>query len=369
MQCSPAIIGIPKRSRFGIMDEDRAYGRALEAAVGCDMIQPILFGGKLIGWAKGEQGSARVLHRKAQGEKWWATGFGTYDDLISEITAGGKKYTATFSKSHTTAGVANNYYDLWPVGGAPAAGLYGGAAHTAVEKDDTTLGSIWSNGNAGGTDTKHLIRMDAFATANTPTLILYDRCLTYEACAYNAAANQAMTNTATLNRYEGAGQGGCKILITAQTVGNATAANLTQLQYTDQDGNATQSMPTTPTVATIVSAAAPTATLGARVVMPATNAATLPWGPYLPMAAGDGGARLIANFTTSAANTGTLCMILARPLAILSLPTAGVTSMVDLVQQIAGLERVRDGACLSLLYYQPATTANTLNGSFDVACG
>lgn len=181
--------------------------------------------------------------------------------------------------------------------------------------------------------------------------------------------NQAFTNGVAAQRYIGAGEGGLKILATGQTVLGATAANITQLQYTDQDGNATQSMPTSPTVAHIVSAAAPTATLGARVVAPATAAATLPWGPHIPLAVGDGGVRLIANWTTSAANTGTLCFVLQRLLAVIPCPTAGVCSMVNLVQEIPSMERIRDGACLALMVYQPAVTANTINGGFDVGWG
>jgi hypothetical protein len=364
----PAIVGVPKRSRFGVMDEDRAYARAIDSMRGIDVQQPILFNGKLIGWAKGKQQSPEVLHRRSlPGERWWC-GFTTYDDLINEKTNNGKGYTQSFSKSHSTTGVANNFYDLWPVGGNPASGTYTGAAFTARVLTDADVGAIYHAGNVTP-DTKHFTRLDASVSANTPTLFLYDRCLTYEACTFNASVNQAMTNGSTLNRYQNAGEGACKIMCTAQTVLGATGANITQLRYTNQAGTTLQSMPTSPTVSHIVSAAAPTATLGARIVAPATAAGTLPWGPYMPLAAGDGGARLINDYTTSAANTGTLCFVLARQLAVLSLPTAGVTSMIDLVQQIAGLERIRDGACLALMMYQPATTANILSGSFDCAWG
>lgn len=365
---APAIVGVRRRSTHGPLDEDRALRRAIDAMVGIDHPQPVMFGGQLIAWAKGEQFSREVKWRRAKpGEKWWC-GFTSYDDLIQEVSNNGKKYRNEWSKSHTTAGVANNYYDLWPVGGNPAVGAYGGAAFTAVQKSDATAGSIWHDGNKS-TDTKHLLSAYATASANTPTVFLYDRVLTYEACTFNASANQAFTNGVAAQRYIGAGEGGLKILCTCQTALGATAANITQLRYTDQDGNTLQSMPTSPTVAHIVSAAAPTSTLGARVVAPATAGATLPWGPHIPLAVGDGGVRLINDWTTSAANTGTVCFVLQRILAVIPCPTAGVGSLVNLVQEIPSMERIRDGACLALMTYQPATTANTLNGGFECGWG
>lgn len=356
-----------RKSTHGPLDEDRALRRGLDAMVGITHPQPIMYGGKLLAWAKGEQLSREVRWRRPRYGETWHMGWASYDDMITEIT-GGKKYRNEWNKAHTTAGVANNYYDLWPVSGNPAAGAYGGTAFTAKQLDETAQGAIFHGGNVS-TDTKHFVAAYAKASANTPTIYLYDRVLTYEACAFNANANQAFTNTLPALRYIGAGEGGLKPLFTCQTVLGATAANLTQLQYTDQDGNATQSMPTTTTVAHIVSAAAPTANLGARVVIPATAAATLPWGPHIPLAGGDGGVRLIANWTTSAANTGTLCIVLQRILAIIPCPTAGVASLVNLVQEIPSMERLRDGCCLALMAYMPATTAYTGDGGVELGWG
>jgi len=356
---------VSKRSTQGPLDEDRAIVQALRGMAGVDMVQPIFFGGRLVAWAKGETWSREVTWRPAMpGEKWDCTN-STYDALMNSI-ASGKKWSMNWSKSNTTAPVAGQIMDLWPVGGNPASGTYPGTAYTARQLDDTTTGAIYHGGNQSP-DIKNLIMIHGLVTAGVFTAYLYDRCLTYEGCSFNANVNQAMTNTLTLQRYQAAGEGGCKIMVTGQTVLGATAANITQLRYTDQDGNTLQSMPTSPTIATIVSAAAPTGTLGARVIAPAVGAN--PIGPYLPLAAGDGGARLINDFTTSAANTGTICFALVRPLAVLTIPFADTTSMIDLVQQVAGYERIRDGACLSIFGYNQSATAFTIMGGTDCAWG
>ncbi len=360
------LIRTTRKSVHGPLDEDRALARGIEAGRGLDLL-PVVFGGKLIAWTKGAQGSDVVAWRRPRyGEKWWM-GWTGHDDMVTEVS-GGKKLSNQWARTCTSAMVANNFYDLWPVAGNPGPGAYTGSAFTARPHDDTTAGSLYHGGNVS-TDTKHLLLAYIRSSAVTPTLYLYDRVLTYEACTFNASANQGMTNTLPATRYIGAGEGGLKIMVTAQTVNGATANNLTQLQYTDDAGNTLQSMVTSPTVAQIVSAAAPTTTLGARVISPATAAATLPWHFQLPLATGDSGARLIANYTTSAANTGTMCFVLHRILATLPVLTAGVMQPYNFEGDLPSFERVRDGACLAFMAYAAATTAFTADGSLDVGWG
>lgn len=359
----------------------RSQLAAIEAARGIDSLLPVVHRRRVVGatfsppwWLSKKVPSLfpddvlfRPLDMSIEQYQKWA-GFTSYDDLISEISSAGKFFPAKFSKGNTSAVVANNWYDLWPVGGAPAAGTYTGSAFTARQFDEATVGALYHGGNRTP-DTKHTISMDARSTGGTPTLILYDRVLTYEACTFNANVNQAMTNSLAAQRYISAGQRGLKIMVTCQTALGATASNFTQIQYTDQDGNALQTMPLAAFNAVIVSAAAPTATLGARIVSPSVTGATLTQGPFMPLAVGDGGARLIANYTTSAANTGTLAFVLGAPLATVPIQVAGVTTLIDLVQQLVGLEQVFDGACLSFLAFFPATTATTFDGSVNVAWG
>ena len=367
---APALVGVQRRSVYGPGAEDRAIAQAVQAQRGVDVPLPVVFGGKIIGVVQGHGfGDPRVTYRALGPEyRRYHCGFTSYDALINAITNNGARLPTTFSKTCTTAVVANNWYDLWPVGGNPSAGAYGGAAFTAVQKSDTTTGAMFCGGNVSPS-TKHCLQMTLISTASTPMLWMYDRVLTYEACTFNANANQVFTNTLPAQRYISAGQSGMKIMTTAQTVGNATAANITQLRYTNQSGTTLQVMPQTPVPAIIVSAAAPTATLGARVIAPATTAATLPWGPFLPLAAGDGGAQLINDWTTSAAQGAQVCFVLARPLFSIPIATAGVGSQVDGVMQVANLERIFDGACLAFLTYHLATTALTLLGELDVAWG
>lgn len=293
-------------------------------------------------------------------EKMW-TGFATYDDLISEITAG-KKWTALFSKAHTSAPVANTWADLWPVAGAPTAGTYGGTARTSKPFDDTATGALLHGGNVS-TDTKHLLSEIITSSAGTPTLWLVDRVLSYETCAFSAAVNQAMVNTVSAGRYIGASASGMQVMVVADSLLGATASNMTRIEYVTQAGATGRLMPTAVTKVITTGAAAPTTALGARCVMP------LGLSPWMELQAGDTGVSSIANYTTSAANTGTMTFLQLRPLALMPTFAAGIPAVMDLVAQVASLERVIDGACLSFIAFFPAATATTVFGRVEMGWG
>lgn len=366
---APVLVGL---SRKADVREDLVIQAAMDAARGCDQEPlPVMWRGRCLGWVLSDPSWA-ATHQvhfwpgRARPSFW--CGFSSYDDLVTEMTSYGKRWTATYQKNHGSASVANNWFDLWPVAGYPAAGTYAGAAFTAVQFDATVAGGI-DNGGSESTDTKHLIGLSGSVVSNTGTLMLYDRVLTYEACTLNANANQAMTNSLTIQRYNGNTDGGLKIITTCQTTLGSTASNMTQLQYTDDAGNATQTMPQSPVPAIAVSVNAPSTSLGARVVSPITAAATISWGPFMPLLAGDLGVQLIKNFTTSAANSGSLCFILGRPLAILPIVNPGYMHMIDCVQQTMNLVKIWDGAYLSMMFHATSSSVGNVLGHVDMAWG
>lgn len=350
-------------------DRQDMMARGLRDTAGLDVPTPIVdpLRGELLALACAEGPlSNRIAYITDPGliRELYAVGIPNYDDLWSQAS-NGAKFDLKFVKTATTNPVAGQYMDLWPVGGDPTAGAYGGAAATAVQKSDATTGALQHGGNVS-TDTKHVVNaVAAFsAGATAPTLVLYDRVLTYEACAFTAGTSQAMTNGVAAQRYIGStAEGGLKIMFTCQTVFGATASNLTVLTYVNQAGTGGQTMPTTITATIIVSVAAPTSTLGARVACPATG--TTPYSPFLFMAAGDTGARSITNYTTSAANTGTFCIVLARPLATFPMFAAGRSEDFDLTRGLQALPRILDGACLTFYAKMPVATGT--NFEFDGA--
>lgn len=360
MDLSPALIGIPKRSRNNPSQVARSIEAACHAALGIDVPLPVFHDGRPVAIVRGNARAPFV-------DVWWCA-LNSYG-AIKDAMQAGRTHSVRWTK--TTGGTANNWYDLWPTGTYPAAGTYAGAALTAVQFTDQSTGAMWHGGDVSPSE-KRATYLESVSslTSTTPTLILYDRVLTYEACPISNV-NQVFTNGLAAQRYVGVGEPGLKVMVTAQTTLGATANAYTQLQYTDQNGNTLQSMPVTGPINVITSAGAPTATQGARVVSPCVAAGTLAIGPYLPLAAGDTGVRLLDNVTSSAANTGTLAYVLGYPLAMLPIQNGSTPTlaMADQVMQLTSFARVLDGACLALMAHLPSGTSSTYNGRLDVAWG
>ena len=287
-------------------------------------------------------------------------GFVSYDDLIAEITAG-KRLVCPWSKSPSTAPVAGNWYSLWPVSGWPQAGAFSSTSYiTHVRTNSSTLGNFCV-GSSVNPDTKHLAYQWAMASAGAPppTLMLVDMVGYYTMTI--GAQQFTMDNTNGPDRYVSAGQSGLQAVFVCSTANGATATSISGMDYVDNNGNSA-AMPLTTGVALTASVAAPSATLGARIL-------TTLGGPFLPLQAGTTGIRSITDITFSANNTGAFAILMVRPLAIIPCPTAYVPAERDLVMQIAGLERVYDNACLAWLGFWPAATGCVLTGEVDVVWG
>jgi hypothetical protein len=172
------------------------------------------------------------------------------------------------------------------------------------------------------------------------------------------------THTATL--YIGDRQpthgAGVQAFLTPSVALGAGTPNI-QLTYTDANGNAGN---VTPTTLPISNATAP---IG-QIEYSGTGAGK--FGPFVPLASGDTGIRLVEQFSYNVTHTsGTTNVVLARPLLTLPMTTIGVAAERDLVNQLPSLPRVYDGACLVWLMYAGAATpvASAFYGHLDFAWG
>ena len=286
-------------------------------------------------------------------------GFASYDDLIAEITTGGKRLPLPFQIGHTGAPTAPNWYIPFSVGGIPGPHTFPANSLAFQTLTDASSGALGHGGNKS-TDQKHLISALALASAGSPPPMLMAVDIGgYYGPFVQVAGSQTFTGSPP-TRYDTLG--GWKMVLVNTAVMGATVSNITVLTYVDQDGNAGQLMPTTPTVTPLVSSAAPSTTVGNRVI---TNIG----GPFIPLAAGDSGVRSVTNITFSAANTGNMALVLVRPLFTIPLPAANVPAERDLVMQLASLPRIYDGAFINFLIYFPAATGANFTGILDAAWG
>jgi hypothetical protein len=217
------------------------------------------------------------------------------------------------------------------------------------------------HGGAVSTDLKHLLNMAAWTTATSGvpgTLQLIDLQGYWPGISLNTATAQTLTGTPALRYANGAG---CRLFLAVTVAAGATAHNLS-VSYTNQAAVSGRSLPVT--VAGTASAIPP------HIIHSGTAANN--YGPFLPLAAGDTGIQNAASITLSAASgAGTAALVLARPLAQITLSIAGLMTEKDLLNQIPSLPRIVDGACLTWLYASGAATAasSTFAGSTEFVWG
>jgi hypothetical protein len=172
------------------------------------------------------------------------------------------------------------------------------------------------------------------------------------------------THTATVylgDRAPSEGAGVQAFLTPSVALGTGTP-NI-QLTYTDAAGNTGN---VTPTTLPISNASAPIGQIEY------SGTAAGKYGPFVPLAAGDTGIRLVEQFSYSATHTsGTTNVVLCRPLLTLPMTTVGVAAERDLVNQLPSLPRVYDGAGLVWLMYAGAATpvSSAFYGHLDFGWG
>jgi hypothetical protein len=288
--------------------------------------------------------------------------FTSIDDLVNSITSG-KFNRIDFNKiTGGAAYAAGRWYDMSPLAGTPIANAWAGTALNWVTCDESAGNGTQIFGMRHGgdvtPDTKHVLNGSAITSVTTGVpaqLMLVDMQGYYPGINMNSATAQNMVGTPTL-RYTN-GEGVRAYLVITATAG-ATAHNIA-MSYTDQAGNTGNTLPVT--VSCTASAIVPHITH--------SGTAANNYGPFLPLASGDTGIRSVQSVTISAASgSGTAALVLAKPLLTIPLTTASVASERDFLNQLPSLPEVKDGACLTWLYFAGAATAANTNfyGSLEL---
>jgi len=292
-------------------------------------------------------------------------GFSSMDDLISEITAG-KFNRADWNKiTGAAAYTSGRWYDLSSLAGTPVANSFAGTSLTWTACNESTgngtdIFGIRHGGNVTP-DGKHLLNAmanTAVATGVPSQLMLVDMCGYWPGINMNLATAQTLSGTPSLRYTNGEG---VRAFLTIRTSSGATAHNLS-MSYTDQAGNTGNALPVT--VSCTASAITPHITH--------SGTAANNYGPFLPLANGDFGIRNVASVTLSAASgAGTAALVLAKPIMTIPLMAASIASERDFVNSLPSLPEIKDGACLTWLYFSGAATVANSNfyGSLEMGWG
>lgn len=283
-------------------------------------------------------------------------GFASLDDLISEATNAGKRYTFNYQKAGGTGvvGVTNSLYRLGnqPVAGAAPGNAPGGTAFT----DASTGGHLFLNPTGG--DTLHIVGGNGTASVAGNSLLLYDLLFGCNK-AMNSTATEAVTGVPT--RYQNQTGGTADYIggnFLAVHVGGtalaATAHNWTVCTYTDQGGAAST---------------LPSLTGNSGAIVDRLDHPIQQW--FAPLESGDVGIKALTQMQCSAAvATGVIWFMIGHPIAFIQFPVANFITTKDYIQTAFNLVRIFDDAFLTLLeVIKPATGATTYNVQFDAVAG
>lgn len=290
--------------------------------------------------------------------------FTSMDDLVAEIAAGKFNRNDWNKITGAAAYTAGRWYDFSGLNGTPIANAFAGTALAWRACDETTGNGTqifgMQHGGAVSTDTKHALNVSAVtavATGVPSQLMLVDMQGYWPSISNNLNTAQTLTGTPSPRYTNGAG---CRLFAVQTSAAGATAQNIA-LSYTDQDGNTGNTLPVT------------VAMTASGIVGHISHSGTAAnnYGPFLPLASGDTGVRNVATVTMSAANTGTFALVMARPLLTLPITTVGVAAERDLLNQLPSLPQIKDGACLTWLYFSGAATAASTSfyGALESAWG
>lgn len=271
-------------------------------------------------------------------------GFASMDEIITAVSTGSQRFLK-FQKGGFT-GVASVTTSLWGGAGDPPAGANASNAPGGDALTDASTGAVpYVNPPSG--ETLHILKVDALATLGA-TALVYDRLFQVNKT-MNSTATEAVTGTPS--RYQSTTStdpdyaGGNFLFVeVGGTALAATAHNWTVCQYTDQSGNATQTMP---------SLTGNSGAIVRRLDHPVGQ-----W--YAPLDTGDTGLTALTQMQCSAAvATGVVNFVIGHPLIWVPCPVANLICTTDGVNTAVSLVRIFDDACLSILDVNKIATTAT----------
>ena len=272
-------------------------------------------------------------------------------DLINRASGGnsGTPQNQFFHKVARRAGaaavanIAGRPTTLWAYDGQPGAGA---SPTTAVVPTNSTAGALPFNSAGGG---RQSWLTQAWATGlNGGTLILYDRLFEIGGLSANVATAQTVQGSpASPALTRNTGGAGNIVFIEIHTIIGTTSRTVT-MDYTDQDGNASQT-----------STAVQIGATGFR----EQNRAIL-----LPLAAGDSGVRAVNTITLNAGTgtAGDIAVVIGKPLGYLAIGAPGAPGFRDYITGLPGIPEIEASACLNLLWVPATTAAPEIQGGYSI---
>lgn len=299
-------------------------------------------------------------------------GFSSQDDLLNQISVNGKMDTIVYQKTTAAVGLAGHWHHLLGAGGSVPAATFGGTELTFTATDNAWSEGAIPIGDQTAPATKHILNMGVslVAAAGAPWFVLPIDLVGYAKLnTTNVTTTGAKTitmapiaaTTANVDRYPN-GEG-LRMFVASYATMGANAPTM-QVTYTNSGGI---------TGKTTTAGCVSTASATSGVLLNSGNAANK-YGPFLPLAAGDTGVKDIESLTWggTAHASGSVFIGLCKPLCMpVPVPATGLYNMVDFVNTLPSLPKLRNGANITFLVFSTGATTSggTFYANFDYAFG
>lgn len=279
------------------------------------------------------------------------SGFRNLRELGEAETAGQYLY-ASFRKQATQTTAAGIWFDLSMSPGNPAPNYYIGSPNVFTPLKQSTDGGLRHGGNVAGVGKKKFLRklmaLTGTAAATRLNMKLMDYIGFYPFIDESVLDEQFMDNTLAPTRYaDGAGVQLMPVVVAGQTGGQPFT-----VKYTNSAG-----VPDRVTQSAVMS----TQFVNGTILHSMQASATYPNnGPFLPLQAGDSGVRSVQSVTMGGiGDVGLFALVLAKPLASISLYGIDAATEVDYYTDFATMPEIQDDAYLNFL----ALPNGTLSGA------
>ena len=248
----------------------------------------------------------------------------------------GKVRFSTWRKSPSQVTAAGSWFDLSMSPGNPIPNYYASSPYVSAVLNGGE--GIFHGGNVSPASKriKQLMAMTAVGTGLPMPMIMLDYLLYYPFLDMGTNDDQPMTNTLSLPRYvDGDGVQVMAVMTNPQVSSGADF----NFDYINQDGV----IKTSGTVR-----CAPVTATGSLINTAGASVGSS--SPFIPLAAGDTGARSIETFRmTSGSDVGLICLVMVKPLASTIIRGITAPNEVDYLKDYPSLPEVKDGAYLNYI--------------------
>jgi hypothetical protein len=260
------------------------------------------------------------------------------DDIVQSMAAGQRNSIPFIRTIQTGAtSVAGRWHEAFTATGTGGTGSLSGTAGVGVAYSSATTGALPQTNATVSPDTKHLMSMLALTPATTAvpgTILLTDILYVYPSCVVTGTPTTLNNGAAKPTRHNNGIGVECSAIVNG-ALGAATPT-LT-VTYTNSGGTGSR----TGTVASSANSLPVGAFLGGGTAGQLTS-------PYMIRAAGDAGVRELNSYTIASGTTGTVSLVLHRPIAEIPLVAANTAGEREFLSQLPALPPIDDDACLAL---------------------